>query len=97
MTVRLVLQARAKPGTGNDVVAFFQSIMPGTRAYEGCVFAATYQNSEDADDVVLVEAWETRGHYEKYLAWRRDEGVSARLRQMLDGDPRTGFFDIVDL
>lgn len=97
MTVRVVLQARAKPGSGNEVAAFFQSIMPGTRAYEGCKFAGIYQNSEDADDVVLVEAWESREHYERYLEWRRGEGVSARLKQVLDGEPRIGFFEIFDL
>ncbi len=96
MTVKMVLQAKAKPGTGSEVAAFIQSIMPETRAFEGCVFAGTYQNCEDADEVVLLEAWESREHYKKYLDWRRGEGVSARFKQMLDGEPSIGFIDVVD-
>lgn len=41
MAVRVILEVRAKPGTGDEVVAFFGSILPETRAYEGCTSVDT--------------------------------------------------------
>lgn len=96
MAVRVLLETQAKPGTGADLVAFFRSIMSETRAYEGCLSVDTLQNSDDADNVVLVEEWETRGQYENYLAWRREKGVSDRLMQMLAGPPSIRHFDVTN-
>ena len=75
MAVRVILEVKAKPGTGNELVAFFRSILPETRAYEGCTSVEALQNSDDGDHVVVVEVWESREQYEKYLAWRREGGV----------------------
>ncbi len=36
MSVRVILEVKAKPGAGGEVVAFFRSVLPETRAYEGC-------------------------------------------------------------
>ena len=37
MAVRVILEVQAKPGTGDELVAFFRSILADTRAYEGCL------------------------------------------------------------
>ena len=94
MAVRVLLETQAKPGTGGDLVAFFRSIMSEARDYEGCLGVETLQNSDDADSVVLVEEWETRAQYESYLAWRREKGVSDRLKQMLAEPPVIRHFDV---
>ena len=96
MAVRVVLDVRAKPGTGPGLVAFFRSILPDTRAYEGCTSVETLQNSDDADHVVLVEAWESREQYEKYLAWRRETGTTDRLMDALAEPPTIRHFDVTD-
>ena len=96
MAVRVILEVKAKPGTGDEVVAFFRSIMPETRAYEGCTSVDTLQNSDDADNVVLVEEWETREQYETYLAWQRERGTSDRLKQALAEPPSIRHFDVTD-
>ena len=51
---------RAPPCNGNELVAYFRSILSETRVCEGCLGADTLQNSDDADNLVLVETWETR-------------------------------------
>ena len=78
MAVSVILEVKAKPGTGDELVAFFRSILPETRAFEGCTSVDTLQNSDDADNVVLVEVWDSREQYEKYLAWRRESGTNDR-------------------
>jgi quinol monooxygenase YgiN len=96
MAVKVILEVKAKPGTGNELVAFFRSILGDTRAHDGCVSVETLRNSDDADHVVVVEAWESRGQYEKYLAWQRDRGTSARLMEGLAEPPSIRHFDVTD-
>ncbi len=96
MATRVFLEVRAKPGTGAELIAFFRSILPETRAHEGCTSVDALQNSDDADNVVLVEVWETREQYEKYLAWRREKGTSDRLMEALAEPPIIRHFDVTD-
>ncbi len=94
MAVRVVVEAKAKPGTGNELVGFFRSILAETRAHEGCMSVDTLQNCDDADNVLLAATWETREQYEKYLAWQRERGVSGRLMEHLAETPTIRFFDV---
>ena len=96
MAVRVILEVKAKPGTGDELVAFFRSILPETRAYEGCTSVDALQNSDDADSVVVVEEWETHEQYENYLAWQRERGTSDRLKQALAEPPSIRHFDVTD-
>ena len=96
MATKVILEVRAKPGTGAELIAFFRSVLPETRAYEGCTSVETLQNSDDADNVVLVEVWETREQYEKYLAWQRERGTSERLMDALAEPPTLRHFEMTD-
>ncbi|MCY4488738.1 MAG: antibiotic biosynthesis monooxygenase [Deltaproteobacteria bacterium] len=94
MAVRVVVEANAKPGTGNDLVTFFKSILAETRAHDGCTSVDALQNCDNADNVLLAATWETRAQYEKYLAWQRERGVSAKLIDHLAETPTIRFFDV---
>ena len=96
MAVRVILEVQAKPGTGDEVVAFFRSILPETRAYEGCTSVDALQNSDDADNMVVVEVWDSHEQYEEYLAWQRERGTSDRLKQILAEPPSIRHFDLTD-
>ena len=96
MAVSVILEVKAKPGTGDELIAFFKSILPETRAFEGCTSVETLQNSDDADNVVLVEMWEDREQYEKYLAWRRERGTTDQLMEALAEPPSIRLFDVTD-
>ena len=96
MATRVILEVNAKSGTGDELVAFFRSILPETRAHEGCTSVEVLQNSDDADNVVLVEDWETREQYEQYLAWQRERGTSDRLMGALAEPPIIRHFDVTD-
>lgn len=93
MTCMVMLEVRAKAGTGNDLINIFEQILPDTRAYDGCISVDVYQNQDEPDIVVLVEQWQTRAHYEKYFAWREETGAIAQLGQLLDGPPSLRYFD----
>ncbi len=97
MAVKILLELEAKPGSGADLLAVFREILPDTRAYDGCIGVETLQGQDDAEELVLVETWESRAHYEKYFAWRQETGLVARLGEMVAGPPRLRYFDPTDV
>ena len=96
MAVRVILEVQAKPGTGDEPVAFFRSILADTRAYEGCTRVDTLRNRDDVDNVLLVEEWDSHEQYDNYLAWQRDRGTSDRLKEALAAPPTIRHFDVTD-
>ena len=63
------------------------SVLPDTRAYDGCVSVTTHRDLDDASKVFLIEVWETREHQQKYLAWRVETGLMDAIGPMLAGPP----------
>ena len=45
--------------------------------------------------MVAVEDWNSRQHYEKYLAWRTERGDLDKLVGWIQGDPSIRYFDNV--
>ena len=70
MSCTVLLELKVKPGTGDEVLATMKSILPDTRSYDGNIGINVIRNLDDQDVLVLVEEWESKAHYEKYLAWR---------------------------
>jgi quinol monooxygenase YgiN len=96
MAVTILLEVRAKEGTGNDLLATMKGILPDTRSYDGCINLNVYQNQDDSDVLVLVENFESKAHYEKYVAWRVETGVMQQLGDALAEPPSIRFFDLAD-
>jgi quinol monooxygenase YgiN len=69
--------------------------IPDTRSYEGCQDITAYIN-EDDKTIVMVEHWDSKAHYEKYLAWREETGVLSDFGALLEGAPMIRFFDVLD-
>ena len=42
---------------------------------------------------MIVEQWDTRAAYERYLAWRTDRGDLNALGAMPASEPRIRYFD----
>lgn len=96
MAVKVLLELKAKPGKGAELLAAFREILPDTRAYAGCIGVDTLRGQDDPDALVLVETWETRAHYEAYFAWRRETGLADRLGGMVAAPPSRRYFDETD-
>ncbi len=96
MTVMVHLEVTAKDGTGGDLVETFRQILPDTRAYDGFVDIVVHQNQDNPDNLVVIEKWETKAHYEKYLGWRQETGVLDQLVAACSGPPAIRYFDITD-
>ena len=72
MTCIVILEVTAKKGTGMQLVEGLRALLPDTRNKDGCEGVEVTTNLDDADNLVLVERWATRKHYENYAAaaWR---------------------------
>jgi quinol monooxygenase YgiN len=96
MSVMVILEAPVKSDEVSNMKSYLAKILPESRAYEGCQALDVYFNSEDEGKMVLVEHWDSRQRHEKYLGWRTETGVMAKLGGMLAGPPSIRYFSRAD-
>lgn len=90
MTVTVLLEVTAKPECIEEFFAIFAESFKETRVYDGCLEVYMNRGHDSHNELVLIEQWETRSHYERYLAWRTETGVSEKLAEMLSAPPYFG-------
>ncbi len=95
MSVTVMLEVKAKPDSIDALRQGLAALLPGTRAFEGCQGLTTYQDLEDGQTLVAVEHWDSKEHYERYLAWRTETGAMAQLVSLLEGPPNIRYFEAV--
>ncbi|MGR9091935.1 MAG: putative quinol monooxygenase [Gammaproteobacteria bacterium] len=96
MSVTVTLAVTAKPECRDDLIAMFTENFKQTRGYDGCIEVYMTRSHDDPNELLLVQQWETRPHYEHYLAWRAETGAVDQLAAMADGDASIRFFDRLD-
>ncbi len=97
MSVVVLLEIQVKPEAVNEVKAFLKHVLPDTRAYAGCQGIDIYGNADDAGNLVFYERWDSRAHYQKYLAWRTETGVLDQLGAKLAAPPKIRYYEHVDV
>jgi len=95
MSILVHLEAKAKPECVAELSEALAALFPETRAYDGCIDITAYLN-DDGHTFIFVEHWETKVQYEKYLAWRVETGVIAKLVSLLQAPPSIRYFDAVE-
>jgi quinol monooxygenase YgiN len=93
MSVMVLLEAPVKAEEVPSMRSYMAEVLPGSRTYEGCRGMDAYFNTEDGNKMVLVEHWDSRAHHEKYLRWRTETGVMAKIGGMLAGPPSIRYFE----
>ena len=96
MACIVILEVTAKKGTGLQLVETFRALLRDTRNKDGCQSVEVTTNLDNNDNLVLVEHWATRQHYENYLARRQQRGDLDRLAGALAGPPSIRYFDLTD-
>ena len=91
MACQVLLEIRIKKDCVEKLRSWMRTILPDTRGFDGCITLYLVQNQDEPTNFVVVEQWESRAHYEKYLKWRTDTGILAELVGMLDGEPSFKF------
>ena len=96
MSTVVLLEIQVRPEAVDEMKSFLKDILPDTRSYEGCQGIDVYDNLDDAENIVVYERWDSRPHYEKYLAWRTETGVVDQLGAMLVAPPSIRYFERLD-
>ncbi len=97
MSVQILFECNVKPESAANMSAHMRDNLGDTRAFDGCEGLTVQSNVEDSNNLVLVEQWASREHYEKYLAWRRETGDLETIMSMLADEPSIRYFDLVDV
>ena len=83
MSVTVTLEVTAKPESIDELVTMFTENFKQTRVYDGCIDVYMARSQDDANTLLLVEEWETRPHYERYLTWRAETGAVGEFASRL--------------
>jgi quinol monooxygenase YgiN len=68
------------------------SVLPDTRAFDGCIGVSAHRGLDDPSQVLLIEEWESREKYLAYFQWRVKTGLLEAIGPMLAGEPVTNFY-----
>ena len=93
MAVQVILEIDVKPEKLGDLKEFMSGELHHTRGFDGCDGLTVHTNLEEPTNLILVENWESREHYEKYLAWRTERGDMERLAGWVTGEPSIRYFN----
>jgi putative transposase len=93
----VLVEMKVKPEAVNEVKGLLKQMLPDTRGYAGCQGIDIYDNVDDTGDLVFYQRWDTRDHYQRYVAWRTETGVLDNLGAKLTGPPKIRYYDRVDV
>lgn len=96
MATLVILEIKVKPEAIPTLKEMLPGLLPDTRKYDGCQSVTFFQQKDDSNTFVAVEQWDSKEKYEKYLAWRTETGVMAKLGELLSAPPSFRFFDPLD-
>jgi quinol monooxygenase YgiN len=95
MSINIITQFNTKPGRAKDLIAIISQLLPESLEHAGCEEVCIRQNQDHPDDVISAQRWTTRRHYEEYVAWRTEHGVTGKIHELLAGDMQVRYFDDV--
>ncbi len=93
MSCTVLLELKVKPECVEDTLTGLGGMLPETRDYDGCIEVYAHQDQDDPTTIVAIEQWESRQHYEKYLAWRSETGALDTLGTLLSEPLSIRYFD----
>ena len=94
MPTIVIVEIRAKQGSVDDLISAFKQFIPTARSSEGNISLDLIRGQDDPDVIVLYEQWETRNHFEKYLAWFEEQGRRKIIEALTEGEASIRYFDI---
>ena len=94
MPVSVLLEGVLKEGLVDEFVEICKGAYPVTRAYDGCQGINLTLDVDDPKNYVMTEIWDSKEHYEQYLAFRTEDGTVDAITAMSEEGPVIRIFDI---
>jgi quinol monooxygenase YgiN len=82
-------------GRGGDVLALLLKLAPESSGRPGCETISICRNQDDPENLIGDTRWATREHYDDYLAWRTENGFTAKFDDMLAKPMLIRYYDEV--
>ena len=93
MSVLVLIELSLKSENVDDFMNFMKNELHHTRGFEGCNGLTVHKNQDDPTNMVMIENWNSRQHYEKYMEWRTERGDMEKLGPFLAGEPSFRYYD----
>ena len=94
MAVSVLLSGTLKDGLVDKFSEICTEAFQVTRAFDGCQNINLTFHVNEIHKFVLTEVWDSKEHYEKYLAFRTEDGTIAAVTDMCVDGPTIDIFDI---
>lgn len=93
MSKSMTLEFPVKADHRDEFVKALVAVLPETREFDGCEGVMCWTAEGEPNTIVLHETWETKGHQEKYFAYRVESGMMDQIGPMLAGEPKVTWLD----
>ena len=85
MAVTNVTKVTVKPERLDEFKTYYKTLLPDTRAYDGCQQLEVYEDQDEPGNLFFVHRWDSQEHYQKYYAWCTATGVTEVVKPFLVG------------
>lgn len=93
MSVYVILELQSNPEDIDVLKSAIERILPAKRDCDGCNEVHVIENQDNPLNIILIETWETREQYEKYLKWRMEIGALDTIGAMLSKLPSIRYYE----
>ena len=93
MSILVTVEVAAKAGSFDAMKKMFMATLTDTAQFDGCHGVIAHTDQNKANTVMMVGDWESRAHYEKYIAWRAETESMEVLQALAAGPPIIRYFD----
>ena len=95
MSVSVLFSGTLKLGEKDGFTEFCREAFKVTRAYDGCQTIDLTYHTENENNWVFTEIWDSKKHYERYVAFRVEDGTVDRINSLCEEAPLIKIYDIV--
>jgi quinol monooxygenase YgiN len=96
MSTVAVLEITARPESAGELKELFHSLLPSSRAFDGCLGITLHEDEDDPSRLLFVERWVSKEDHQRYSAWRRERGDTTAIARLTTGPPLVRYFSIID-
>ena len=95
MTVSVLFEGTLKADKQLEFTELCREAYKVTRAYNGCQSINLTYNTENEYNWVLTETWDSKEHYEKYVAFRVEDGTVDAISALCEKSPTIRIYNLI--
>jgi quinol monooxygenase YgiN len=93
--VKITFEMNLKPEVADEMCARLVDMLPETREFPGCRSVNAYRSDEDPNRIMLIEEWDSKEDYDKYLAWRNRDGMMDAMKDIMTRPAKPDYWPIL--